>query len=82
MDVFSGAGGDCARLCRFRSLGGERTLTRVKSPQPQMPLLFLVELEGIEPSSKQGRPVLSTRLSQTWFSCIGKTWATYRCLIP
>ena len=23
-----------------------------------------VELEGIEPSSKQGRPVLSTRLSQ------------------
>jgi len=25
-----------------------------------------VELEGIEPSSKQGRPVLSTRLSRTF----------------
>ncbi len=35
-----------------------------------------MELEGIEPSSKQGRPVLSTRLSQTGFSCSGRTWAT------
>ena len=25
-----------------------------------------VELEGIEPSSKQGHPMLSTRLFQTW----------------
>lgn len=30
----------------------------------------MVELEGIEPSSKQGRPVLSTRLSQpSVFEC-------------
>ena len=27
--------------------------------------MWVVELEGIEPSSKQGHPVLSTRLSQT-----------------
>ena len=40
-----------------------------------------VELEGIEPSSKQGRPVLSTRLFQTSFSCTGKTWTTNQCLI-
>jgi len=29
--------------------------------------LIVVELEGIEPSSKQGRPVLSTRLFQPLF---------------
>ncbi len=46
-----------------------------------VPLSLFVELEGIEPSSKQGTPVLSTRLSQPEFSCIGKTWATNRCLI-
>ncbi len=40
-----------------------------------------VELEGIEPSSKQGSPELSTRLSQPEFSCAGKTWATNRRLI-
>ena len=39
-----------------------------------------VELEGIEPSSKQGRPVLSTRLFQPSFSCNDKTWTTNRCL--
>ena len=31
----------------------------------QFPQRHEVELEGIEPSSKQGHPVLSTRLSQT-----------------
>ena len=44
--------------------------------------VMLVEPEGIEPSSKQGSPELSTRLSQPEFSCIGKTWATNLCLIP
>lgn len=41
----------------------------------------VVELEGIEPSSKQGRPTLSTRLFQTGFSNTGKTWTTNLCLI-
>ena len=42
---------------------------------------MFVELEGIEPSSKQGRPVLSTRLFQPSFSCTGKTWTTNQHLI-
>ncbi len=42
--------------------------------------VMFVELEGIEPSSKQGRPVLSTRLFQPSFSCTGKTWTTNRYL--
>ena len=42
---------------------------------------MFVELEGIEPSSKQGRPVLSTRLFQPLFSCTGKTWTTNQHLI-
>ena len=40
-----------------------------------------VELEGIEPSSKQGHPRLSTRLFRTSFSCTGKTRTTNHCLI-
>ena len=40
-----------------------------------------VELEGIEPSSKQGRTVLSTRLFRTSFSCTGKTRTTNQYLI-
>jgi len=35
-----------------------------------------VELEGIEPSSKQGNPELSTRLFRTEFSSEGKTRTT------
>lgn len=54
----------------------KRTLTRVKSSEGET----IVELEGIEPSSKQGRPVLSTRLFQPSFSCNDKTWTTNRCL--
>ena len=54
----------------------KRTLTRVKSSEGET----IVELEGIEPSSKQGRPVLSTRLFQPSFSCTGKTWTTNRYL--
>ena len=66
------------RLCRLSICQGQsaRTLTRVKSSQGRNE----VELEGIEPSSKQGRPVLSTRLFQPSFSCIDKTWTTNQCL--
>ena len=39
-----------------------------------------VELEGIEPSSKQGRTVLSTRLFRSSFSCADKTRTTNRNL--
>ena len=35
-----------------------------------------VELEGVEPSSKQGNHMLSTCLSLPSFSCIGRTRAT------
>ena len=42
---------------------------------------YWVDQEGLEPSSKQGNNMLSTRLSQTSFSSIGKTCATNRCLI-
>ncbi len=40
-----------------------------------------VELEGIEPSSKQGIPELSTRLFQTVFSSLRPTWTTAAGLI-
>ena len=39
-----------------------------------------VELEGVEPSSKQGNNMLSTCLFQTSFSCGSKTWTTNRRL--
>ena len=42
---------------------------------------FRVELEGVEPSSKQGNPALSTRLFRFMFSCGGKTRTTNRRLI-
>ena len=42
---------------------------------------YKVELEGVEPSSKQGIKVLSTCLSSLRFSCISKTEATNQCLI-
>ncbi len=31
---------------------------------------MLVELEGFEPSSKQGTNMLSTYLANYWFSCV------------
>ena len=40
-----------------------------------------VELEGIEPSSKQGNHTLSTCLSWPSFSCCNKTQATNYSLI-
>ena len=43
---------------------------------------LLVELEGIEPSSKRGNHKLSTCLSLPKFSCSGRTKAINRCLIP
>ena len=41
----------------------------------------LVELEGVEPSSKQGNHTLSTCLSWPSFSCCDKTQATNHNLI-
>ena len=41
-----------------------------------------VDLEGVEPSSKQGNHTLSTCLFRTSFSCGGKTRTTNRRLIP
>ena len=42
---------------------------------------LLVELEGIEPSSKRGNHKLSTCLSLPNSSCNGRTKAINRCLI-
>ena len=42
---------------------------------------LLVELEGIEPSSKRGNHKLSTCLSLPKFSSSGRTKAINRCLI-
>ena len=50
----------------------QKALTRVR---PREGITF-VELEGVEPSSKQGNHTLSTRLSWTSFSCCSKTQAT------
>jgi|GEM_PF-3500577 len=47
-----------------------------------IPFCFFVELEGVEPSSKQGNNKLSTCLSSLRFSCTGKTEATNLRLIP
>lgn len=44
-------------------------------------LFVRVELAGVEPASKQGNHVLSTRLFWTSFSCYGKTQTTNRNLI-
>ena len=43
--------------------------------------IHFVELEGVEPSSKQGNDKLSTCLSSLWFSSAGKTEATNLRLI-
>lgn len=43
--------------------------------------VHFVDQEGLEPSSKQGNNMLSTRLSLTWFSSAGKTSATNQHLI-
>ncbi len=40
-----------------------------------------MELEGVEPSSKQGTATLSTCLFRPSFSCYGKTRTTNHCLI-
>ena len=42
---------------------------------------FLVDLEGVEPSSKRGRHMLSTCLSSPKFSSISRTEATNLYLI-
>ena len=42
---------------------------------------FLVDPEGVEPSSKRGRHTLSTCLSSPEFSCRDKTEATNLYLI-
>jgi len=53
-----------------------------KSPPARDGLQNLsVEMEGVEPSSKQGNHTLSTRLSWPSFSCCGKTQATNHSLI-
>ena len=60
---------------------------RVKNPgenPPKLPSLLpqsCVELAGVEPASKQGKPMLSTRLSWPSFSFGSKTQATNRRLI-
>jgi len=41
-----------------------------------------VEMEGVEPSSKQWINMLSTCLSSPKFSCLNRTEATYPNLIP
>jgi len=51
------------------------------SPARDEPRNRFVEMEGVEPSSKQGNHTLSTRLSRPWFSCCGKTRATNHSLI-
>ncbi len=45
------------------------------------PLSFIVDLEGIEPSSKRGNHKLSTCLSLPNFSCNGRTKAINHYLI-
>ena len=42
---------------------------------------FLVDLEGVEPSSKRGNHKLSTCLSLPRFSCRNRTKAINSCLI-
>ena len=55
---------------------------RDKNPWVRVPLLHsCVELTGVEPVSKQGTPVLSTRLSWPSFSSGSKTQATNHRLI-
>ncbi len=60
-------------LSLLQSVATKRTLTRVKPLQRK-----LVELEGVEPSSKQGNHTLSTCLFRTSFSCCDKTRTTHQ----
>ena len=66
---------DAASL--LQSVATKRTLTRGRPHEG----VTSVELEGVEPSSARGNHVLSTRLFQTSFSSISKTWTTNQCLI-
>ena len=50
--------------------------------EQRLPFLFIVELEGFEPSSKQGNHMLSTCLFRPLFSCYDKTQTTNHSLIP
>lgn len=43
--------------------------------------MYIVELEGVEPSSKHGNNMLSTCLASLGFSCTGKTEAINLYLI-
>ena len=61
------------------SLMGHKQKTEVAERAASVALE--VELEGVEPSSKQGNNTLSTCLFRTSFSCIGKTRTTNRHLI-
>ena len=63
-----------------------RNMTFIKQIKWSIVSFFLlndsyVELEGVEPSSKQGNHMLSTCLSLLKFSCCSKTKATNCCLI-
>jgi len=49
--------------------------------QKHPPFLIIVELEGIEPSSKRGNHKLSTCLSLPKFSSRNRTKAINSCLI-
>ena len=57
-------------------------LGRVQYMEDANPCSTKVDLEGVEPSSKQGNHTLSTCLFRTSFSCGGKTRTTNRRLIP
>lgn len=56
----------------------EVALTRSKNPHEgeSRSLRNVVEQEGIEPSSKRGNHMLSTRLVPLWFSCFGMAGTT------
>ena len=51
-----------------------------KSYAEYIPHRIFVELEGFEPSSKQGVSALSTCLFQPGLSGVAKTWTTKRHL--
>ena len=53
----------------FLLKGVEKGLKNKNPLKNQQVLCPKVEMEGVEPSSKQGTPMVSTCLFRCWFSC-------------
>ena len=69
------------RVSPDEAFSEDKKLNKKKESSEIIRAFFMVELEGIEPSSKRGNHKLSTCLSLPKFSCRSRTKAINSCLI-